>query len=368
MRKFKIFVLFIFMIVPVYSLTKGENKNEEVSNTYWRAVKNNDVIMTDEEYIEKYSSICPVWMRLHFYSNMEIDGTYYGNFWIESGDFGKNRIEMSAGKPDVSEKRIKDGLYDGLYPMVKTETGRDDIKYLWHPATNCTRCIFFKFSIDNYTSEWISVVGVPKTKDVKKSVFNTSFDTKISASLEKPEASDTFKIEGIRVIYDCDYDLIISNLHEAYNFVNDDKEHSPKFVEAGAKYMELKNSIFDYVCYYWRSQDDKEDRNFIEITSYDKLNFEDEMTIKSLSKKNQLDNYLKIREKLENPRIMPTVQTVDKIERDYYVSLVKEVEESDTGVYKTELLEEANRLLYYFDEQYRLAHPSKKNMLKKLLK
>ena len=334
-------------MLPLFGFTMGDKKNEEIALTYWDAVKNNDVVMTDEELIENYSSIIPAWVNLRFNAEMEIDGQYYDYFFIDSGEFDESGISLSAGKPNLSEKKIKNGLYNNLYPMVKTETGRDDIKYLWHPAANCLNCVFFKFSIDNYTSDWISIIGVPESKNVKKSVFSVPFSQKIKASLENP-SGESFKIEGIRVIYNCDYELVIDYLHEAYYFVNNNKEYEPHFIEAGAKYMELKESVFNSARYWWTFENyDK--RNEMFVSSIEKINFEDEMSAQAQIKKKQEDNYLLLRNKLNNPDIMPYTNRCNYT-RDFYEALLQEAEESDTGMYKNQLVEKAQNMLRRFDE------------------
>lgn len=355
MRKFIGSLYLFFLMIPLFSYTVGDNKIEEIAKSYWTAVKNNDIRMTDEELIENYNSVIPVWISLNFYAEMEIDGQYYGYFYIDSGEYDSSRISLSEGKPNVSEKKIKNGLYDDKFPMVKTETGRDDIKYLWHPAANCPRCVFFKFSIDNYTSDWISVIGIPESKNVKKSVFSVPFSQKIKASLENPNGN-TFKIEGIRVIYNCDYELVIDNMHEAYNFVNDDKEYAQHFIEAGAKYMELNESVFNSFRYWWTFET-SERRDEIFLSSYEKINFEDEISSLIQTKKDQEEKYHILWEKLHNPNIQPGNSNNT---RDFYENLLKEAEETDTGEYKESLVREAQYLLRQFDEINQQKKASKK--------
>lgn len=362
MRKFFGCLCLIFLMIPLFGFTMGDEKKEEIASTYWEAVENNDVIMTDEELIENYTSVIPVWIALKFYAEMEIDGQYYGYFFLESGEFNKSRIPIAdAEKPNVSEKKIKDGLYNDKFPMVKTETGRDDIKYLWHPATNCLKCVFFKFSIDNYTSDWISIIGVPESTNVKKSVFSVPFSQKIKASLQNP-AGSSFKIEGIRVIYNCDYELVIDNLHEAYNFVNDNKENASHFIEADAKYMDLTETVFNSIRYWWKVKDAEnpnERRNEIFLSSYEKINFEDEMSKQAQVKEKQEENFILLRDKLNDPNIRPYPDSCNYT-RDFYEALVQEAEESDTGEYKNQLVETARDLLWRYDEIMKQKKASKK--------
>ena len=149
MRKFVVLLLIGILPISLFSLEYGENPQKEISRTYWEAVKNNDIQMSDEEYIENYTKILPIKGTIEFYATNKLDGVYYGGFGLDFN--GDNIRSMKAGDPIVSEKNIKDGLYNNKYPMVKTESGRKDIKYFWHPAANCSWCVFYKFSIDDFT-------------------------------------------------------------------------------------------------------------------------------------------------------------------------------------------------------------------------
>ena len=364
MRKLVLVCLIILMFFPFYSQSNGKGE----SLTYWEAVYHNGISMTDDEYFKNCTTVSPIEIEIRFEVTMEIDGVHYGNFFISNypkdgmGVLDKNRV--------VSEKKINDGLYDNICPMIKTETGRNDIKYLWHPAAIYAECVFFKFSFDNYTSEWISLYGIPENKEVKK-LTSSLFTSKIQTSLKNPDNLNSLKVEGIRIIYNCDYDLVKNNLHEAYNFVNDDTEHSPKFVETNAKYIELKDSVFDKVCYHWRFANDVYSsgnapryRSKIIITSYDKVNFED-IYGNNLQAENKIkENYRILKEKLDDKNITPNDMLNDK-PRSFYEALLKEVENSDTGPYKEELIEQAKKMLEDFDFVERLKkNPKMKAKLK----
>lgn len=273
--------VFVMMVVGIFSLslfglTYGDNGKDEVSDTYWVAVENNDIQMTDEEYIANFTKVVPIHMSILFSTENVLDGIHYGKFYIDYSyvtDCYNNEIGKGENFPIVSDKKVSNGLYDSKYPMVKTDSERNDIKWFYHPATNCFDCVFFKFSVDNYESEWISIKGLPPRSE--KSIYKPRFIKKFEANLSNTDEK-SFKIKGIRVIYNCDYSVIQNNLNQAYNFVNGDKNHSPELVAAGAKVMELKDSVFDKVKYTYK--DEKGEAHPIEFVSYDKLNFEDKMT------------------------------------------------------------------------------------------
>ena len=46
----------VAMISTVHAISYGDNKRHEIADSYWSAVKNNDVTMTTEEKIE-YSTM-----------------------------------------------------------------------------------------------------------------------------------------------------------------------------------------------------------------------------------------------------------------------------------------------------------------------
>lgn len=68
--------VFVMMVVGIFSLslfalTYGDNGKDEVSDTYWVAVENNDIQMTDEEYIANFTKvfqfICQFSFQLRMY-------------------------------------------------------------------------------------------------------------------------------------------------------------------------------------------------------------------------------------------------------------------------------------------------------------
>lgn len=372
MRKTVLFLLVIGILsISLFSLEYGENPTNRSSDSYWEAVENNDIKMTDEEYIENYTKILPIYGIISFSAPNQFDGVYYGGFSLDFNQ--RNQRWNEAGGPVMSEKNIKDGLYANKYPMVKTKSGRKDIEYFWHPAANCSRCVFYKFSIDNFTSGWISIIGIPKSAP-KKSVWNdesSSFTKYIETNLNNPDAN-TFKIEGIRVIYNCDYNVIIDHLHEAYRFVNGDKKSAPTLVEAGAKVMDLSDSVFDNLWYkFWKDGKEeilsisREDTgSYIHVSSYDKLNFEDKVSAALRDNEEKVKHANELEEKLCEAYV--NIETYLKAkDRTSLETLEKEINESDLNDSdRRRLISKCQHLLDQYDRLYQMWYPSKKQKLK----
>ena len=126
--------------------------------------------------------------------------------------------------------------------------------------------------------------------------------------------------------------------------------------------MDLTETVFNSIRYWWKVKDAEnpnERRNEIFLSSYEKINFEDEMSAQAQIKKQQEDNYLLLRDKLNNPDIMPYTNSCNYT-RDFYEALLQEAEESDTGMYKNQLVEKAQNMLRRFDEINQQKKTSKK--------
>ena len=362
MRKFVVLLLIGILSMSLFSLEYGENPQKEISHTYWEAVKNNDIKMTDEEYIENYTKVLPIEGSIEFYKGEGgfLDGVWYGNFSLT---FDRLNDYEKEKKPIVSEKNIKEGLYNNIYPMVKTKSGRNDIKYFWRPAANCPWCVFYKFSVDDYTSIW-RPIGLPSKRFDQGDVVRF-YD--VEANLRNPDASK-FKIEGIRVIYNCDYDILTSNMQEACEFVNGNKKDAPKLVEAGAKIMDLKDSVFNKISYEEKVSSSGSD---VCITSYDKLNFEDKMTSKAngniVKTHSNEDIYMYMQLKVKISSAAKNINDyVEKKDKTSIENLAKEIDESDLGdADKKELANECQRLLEEYNSYYQIRYPEKKQKMKK---
>ena len=221
--------LFLIVIILVNIVAYGEE-----GLSYWNAVKKYEMQMSDTEKIEAFSKVIPADLSIIFYSEQEFDGKHYGHFRCYV-----DRIPWK-GEPIVSEKKIKNGLYENQYPMMKINSGRDDIKWFWFPSTNTYWCIFFKFSLGGNTTKWISLGKMPNQ-------FGSVIE---EFSCENPDVN-TFKLEGIRVIYNCDYEILTNYSKEIKAFMNDDKANSTHLISAGAKYLELRNAEFNSIDYDW---------------------------------------------------------------------------------------------------------------------
>lgn len=259
---------------------------------YWDSVKKYEIEMTDEEYIANVSTVLRPKLEVQFIVEEKIDDTYYGKIRvIEDGIDG--RLE----KPTVSDKKITNGLYDNKYPMVKEESGRNDIKWFWHPAANSYWSIYFKFSLGGTTSQWLSLGHI-------SGAYPGSVPWISDFSCTNPDVK-SFKLEGIRVIYNCDYSILANNPKEAVAFVNGDKEHSKKIIASGAKYLDLQNASFEHLKYSWIDNDgnggwlssDKKAEDSIEFFSGEKIYFKSIVDEKEA--KNEKEKLIKIIDKIE---------------------------------------------------------------------
>lgn len=207
----------VTMVLSIHAISFGDNKRHEIADSYWTAVTNNDVIMSTEEKIEYSTMIIPIDVSVEFDTSEELDGLQYGYITIS----GTNRAGNSYYNrvPASSDKNIVNGLYKNKIPMIKSKSGREDIKWYYYPSSEYSSLVFIKFSIDSFTSEWIPVTGVPLSPEEKKSanrVFSSRdfrLTKKIEVALENPVA-EKFRLEGIRIIYGCDIDVIESEPYQ----------------------------------------------------------------------------------------------------------------------------------------------------------
>lgn len=328
---------FAAMIFSVYAISYGNNKTHEVADTYWSAVYNNDVIMSNEERIENSTMVLPMWVDVQFETSEEIDGKQFGYITIEGSH---NNGKASAS----SEKNIVNGLYKNKIPMIKRKSGREDIKWYYYPSAEYSSLIFIKFSLDGFTSEWVPVTGIPLSPEEKKStnrVFssqNFRLTKKIEVALENPIA-EKFKIDGIRVIYDCDIDVIENEPYQTYRFVNDDKQKAQTIISAGAKYMDLKESVLNSIKYEWSNHNQS-----VTIKSIDKINFYDEMTKEALCK----EKFEEIQHIIDLRYYRTDILDHD---RTYYEALTQTIKETElTEKQRSELEDLLIKFLEKYDE------------------
>lgn len=226
--------------------------------------------------------------------------------------------------------------------MIKRKSGREDIKWYYYPSAEYSSLIFIKFSLDGFTSEWVPVTGIPLSPEEKKStnrVFssqNFRLTKKIEVALENPIA-EKFKIYGIRVIYDCDIDVIENEPYQTYRFVNDDKQKAQTIISAGAKYMDLKESVLNSIKYEWSNHNQS-----VTIKSIDKINFYDEMTKEALCK----EKFEEIQHIIDLRYYRTDILDHD---RTYYEALTQTIKETELTEKQRSELED---LLINFLEKY----------------
>lgn len=330
----------VAMISTVHAISYGDNKRHEIADSYWSAIKNNDVIMTTEEKIEYSTMVIPIDGTVEFETSEELDGKQYGYITIR----GTNRSGNSyyTRTPASSEKNIANGLYKNKFPMIKSKSGREDIKWYYYPSVEYSSLVFIKFSLDGFTSEWVPITGIPLSPEEKKNtnrVFssqNYRLTKKIEVALDNPTA-EKFKLEGIRVIYGCDINVIENDPYQTYRFVNDDKQNAQAIISAGAKYMELKESVLNIITYEWNDHNQS-----VTIKSIGKINFFDEMTKKALCK----EKFEEIQHIIDLRYYRTDILNHD---RAYYEALSQTIKETElTEKQRTEL----GALLVKFLEKY----------------
>ena len=290
MRKLLIlFITNLLMLFPLFCFDFNKIN-------YWDSVKKYEIEMKDEEFIANVSRVLRPKVEVQFIAHEKMDDMYDGEIRvIEDGIDG--RLE----KPTVSDKKITNGLYDNKYPMIKEESGRNDIKWFWHPAANSYWSIFLKFSLGGTTSKWLSLGHI-------SGAYPGSVPWITDFSCETSDVTK-FKLEGIRVIYDCDYSVLSKYPKEATAFVNGDKENSKRIISAGAKYIDLNDAIFDHLKYSWIDNTDgdgrwvsadKKAQDVVEFFSGEKITFKD--LVEEKETKNEQEKLKKIIAKIETSR------------------------------------------------------------------
>ena len=338
-----------FLVFTLYGISFGENKSHKIADSYLSAVVNNDVIMSTEEKFENSKMVLPIDVHITFDTNEELDGLQYGYINVSYNNKNSKYSQTSAS----SDKKVTNGLYNNKIPMFKKPSGREDIKWFYYSVTEYSPdfLVFIKFSIDTFTSEWIPVRGVPLSPDDcisprnRIAASNTprevlKFLTKrIELAIENP-SPENFKMEGIRVIYGCDINVIKNELYQAYRFVNGDKQNSQTIISSGAKYMDLKESVLNTITYEWKSRNQK-----TTINSIDKINFYDEMTKEVTCK----ENFEEIQKVIEEARYHGT-DILDK-DRQYYEALNQKIQETElTEKQKSDLENQLKEFLIKYDE------------------